>query len=52
MAKPRPLDLSVEFIENDFYKNVFDDNYILVIGSEVILNKDLEAYYLEVFSNV
>lgn len=44
MAKPRPLDLSVEFIENDFYKNVFDDNYILVIGSEVILNKDLEAF--------
>lgn len=44
MAKPRILELNVDFDKETFIKNVYDDNYILVIGSEVILNKELKQY--------
>lgn len=45
MAKrKRGVNLIADFDEKDFVNNVYENKYILVIGSEVILNKDLEEF--------
>lgn len=44
MPENRNLILSAEFDEKAFVKSVYTDGYILVVGSEVILNKDDERF--------
>ena len=44
MATPRKLKLKAFFNDKDFVKDVYEEKYILVIGSEVILNKEIEEF--------
>lgn len=44
MQNNRNLELTAEFDEKDFVRSVYNDRYILVVGSEVILNRDDEKF--------